>query len=159
MWPMLREIYSQVFLLGLKRNHERSTQSGKTFWCVIFDMPFLDGRFCNMPKNMLTYLTQSWSRSHDLDPWSPPSSMMIITHYRNYLVTFVVLSQINHAIIQFGSKLLSPKSGHWNCIVIHGLNVDPSHLLLTIEPPSTSFDWYVLGACGSTSGLAKNGIR
>ncbi len=30
-----------------------------------------------------------------------------------------------------------------------------ANFLLLIEPPDTSFDRYVLGACGSTSGLAR----
>ncbi len=58
--------------------------------------------------------------------------------------------------LQFGSKLFIPESGtKKNPIVIHGLDVDPSHLFLSIEPLGTSFDWYVLGACGSSSGLAR----
>ncbi len=52
-------------------------------------------------------------------------------------------------------KVAGKFSRHLNSFIIHDLDVDPSHLLLLIESLGTSFDCYVLGACGSTSGLAR----
>ncbi len=60
----------------------------------------------------------------------------------------------NAHTIQFGSKIFIPKPRKLHCYSWPE-DVDPLHLLLLIEPPNTCFDWYVLGACGSNSGLAR----
>ncbi len=71
------------------------------------------------------------------------------------VVDYIYLLKYSH----YSSYSLQKVAGNFfryqNWIVIQGLEVDPSHLLLLIEPLGTSFDWRVLGACGSIAGLGR----
>ena len=62
--------------------------------------------------------------------------------------------------LQFESKLFIPKCGGKIFPLLKLLcyswpRCGSLTFVAIIEPPGTSFDWYVLGACGSTSGLAR----